>query len=219
MKSKILIFLSFLLFFTFSACTDEPYAEDVMNYNSEYISGSELVTDAKEDINEEASEPEKEIIDEPKKILSDNETKQSETEEIINEAESDVISDELVVQPETYTQVEEKPQADISEETISDSEAYNSEAEPEKIDSSSSNVSDIAAPVVIPESTPYSTVENPEEATLENCDYVLNTNSKKIHYPNCTSVKTMAPHNTKYFIGTRDQAVESGYKPCGRCKP
>ena len=52
-----------------------------------------------------------------------------------------------------------------------------------------------------------------------NCDYVLNKNSKKIHYPNCSSVKSMAAHNTLYFIGTKDEAIAMGYKPCGRCKP
>ena len=56
-------------------------------------------------------------------------------------------------------------------------------------------------------------------ADISNCNYVLNTNSKKIHYPSCSSVKSMALHNTEYFIGTREQAVARGFSPCGRCKP
>lgn len=51
------------------------------------------------------------------------------------------------------------------------------------------------------------------------CNYILNTNSKKFHYPDCSSVLDMAEHNKVYFSGTRDEAIAMGYKPCGRCKP
>ena len=50
-------------------------------------------------------------------------------------------------------------------------------------------------------------------------NYVLNKNTLKFHYPNCTSVEDMAEHNKIYFSGTRDEAIAQGYKPCGRCKP
>ena len=50
-------------------------------------------------------------------------------------------------------------------------------------------------------------------------DYVLNTNTKKFHYPDCSSVSDMKAENTSYFSGSRDEAIAQGYKPCGRCKP
>ena len=48
--------------------------------------------------------------------------------------------------------------------------------------------------------------------------YVLNTNSKKIHYASCSSVDDMKESN-KAFTNDYDQAIADGYTPCGRCKP
>lgn len=50
-------------------------------------------------------------------------------------------------------------------------------------------------------------------------NYILNTNTKKFHYPSCSSVDDMSEKNKKEFFGTRDEAVAQGYSPCGRCKP
>ncbi len=46
--------------------------------------------------------------------------------------------------------------------------------------------------------------------------YVLNTNSKKFHEPDCSGLPTK---NRRDFYGTRDEAIDAGYEPCGRCKP
>ena len=50
-------------------------------------------------------------------------------------------------------------------------------------------------------------------------DYILNANTKKFHYPTCSSVKDMKEKNKQEFFGTRDEAISNGYSPCGRCKP
>ena len=50
-------------------------------------------------------------------------------------------------------------------------------------------------------------------------DYILNTNTKKFHYPTCSSVNDMKEKNKQEFFGTRDEAIANGYSPCGRCKP
>ena len=50
-------------------------------------------------------------------------------------------------------------------------------------------------------------------------DYILNTNTKKFHYPICSSVKDMKDKNKQDFHGTRDEVIAKGYSPCGRCKP
>lgn len=49
--------------------------------------------------------------------------------------------------------------------------------------------------------------------------YVLNVNSDKFHKPGCPSVSTIKPENRRDFYGTREEAVEMNYDPCGRCKP
>lgn len=48
--------------------------------------------------------------------------------------------------------------------------------------------------------------------------YVGNSNSGKFHAPGCGDVNKMKPSNKVYF-SSRDEAVSSGYSPCGHCKP
>lgn len=57
-------------------------------------------------------------------------------------------------------------------------------------------------------------VEEPESYT-----YVLNTNTKKFHYPDCYSAEKIADKNKKYFTGTREEVIAMGYDPCGNCDP
>lgn len=49
--------------------------------------------------------------------------------------------------------------------------------------------------------------------------YVLNTSSKKFHYPNCSSVGRMSPSNYAESTETRDTLIAQGYSPCGNCDP
>ena len=49
--------------------------------------------------------------------------------------------------------------------------------------------------------------------------YILNTNTKKFHNPDCASVGQMKEKNKKEFTGTREQAIDRGYVPCKNCKP
>lgn len=49
--------------------------------------------------------------------------------------------------------------------------------------------------------------------------YVLNTNSKKFHLPACSSVDDMNPKNKQDYTGTREDLINQGYDPCGRCNP
>ena len=58
-----------------------------------------------------------------------------------------------------------------------------------------------------------------DSRAVVNTDYVLNTNTKKFHYPYCSSVPTIKQKNRKDFTGSRDELIGMGYDPCGRCKP
>lgn len=49
--------------------------------------------------------------------------------------------------------------------------------------------------------------------------YVLNTKSRKFHRPSCEGVASMSPANREDFFGTREEALEQGYEPCGTCRP
>ena len=49
--------------------------------------------------------------------------------------------------------------------------------------------------------------------------YVLNTNTKRFHIPTCSSVKDIKPKNYQESTLTREELIDLGYKPCGRCNP
>lgn len=48
--------------------------------------------------------------------------------------------------------------------------------------------------------------------------YVGNANTMRLHFPDCPSVTEMKPKNRRFF-STRQEAIDLGYKPCGRCSP
>lgn len=47
--------------------------------------------------------------------------------------------------------------------------------------------------------------------------YILNTNTKKIHLPSCSSVKRMADKNKEKTSKTIDELEKEGYTPCKNC--
>ena len=49
--------------------------------------------------------------------------------------------------------------------------------------------------------------------------YVLNTNTKKFHLPSCSSIAKMKDSNKQSFTGTRQELIDKGYSPCGKCNP
>lgn len=59
-----------------------------------------------------------------------------------------------------------------------------------------------------------STDQSAEEQT-----YILNKNTKKFHDPDCSGVDDIKEKNKSEFTGTRDELIEDGYEPCGRCRP
>jgi DNA-entry nuclease len=48
-------------------------------------------------------------------------------------------------------------------------------------------------------------------------DFILNTNTKKFHLPDCSSVDSMADHNKEAYTGTVEELKEKGYSPCQKC--
>ena len=49
--------------------------------------------------------------------------------------------------------------------------------------------------------------------------YLLNTNSKKFHKPDCSGAKDMNPKNRKEYTGSKKQLIDDGYTPCKTCNP
>lgn len=65
------------------------------------------------------------------------------------------------------------------------------------------------------QSETYNTSDTEKQGTT----YILNTNTKKFHYPSCSSVEQMKEKNKKEFSGDREDIISQGYSPCKRCKP
>lgn len=66
-------------------------------------------------------------------------------------------------------------------------------------------------------------IVKPTEAITNNekieTTYILNTSSKKFHYPDCSSVGKMSQKNKKDFSGDRNELISDGYEPCKSCNP
>ncbi len=65
------------------------------------------------------------------------------------------------------------------------------------------------------QSTPESSAPQESLGTT----YVLNTNTKKFHYPTCSSVDDMKEKNKQIYTGSREEVINMGYVPCKRCNP
>lgn len=59
----------------------------------------------------------------------------------------------------------------------------------------------------------------PSQSVSVTTEYILNTSTKKIHYPYCRSVKQMSEKNKKATSESRDNLILQGYSPCGNCNP
>lgn len=47
----------------------------------------------------------------------------------------------------------------------------------------------------------------------------LYVNTKKFHYPSCSSVKQISDKNKQTYTGSRDDLISQGYDPCKKCNP
>lgn len=69
----------------------------------------------------------------------------------------------------------------------------------------------------------YATGESREAETAqtdsaeETQEYVLNTSSKKIHLPDCSSVSSIGETNKEYYTGNYEDLLTQGYTLCGNC--
>ena len=58
-----------------------------------------------------------------------------------------------------------------------------------------------------------------EEASSGEQTYILNNNTMKFHDPDCSSADDIKAKNKSEFTGTREELIEEGYEPCGKCRP
>ena len=76
--------------------------------------------------------------------------------------------------------------------------------------------------IIIDYATGSSRLEKEDTTTPDEApqyDYVANKNSKKFHYPECSSVDQMSEKNKEYHTATHDEMIQMGYIPCANCNP
>lgn len=63
--------------------------------------------------------------------------------------------------------------------------------------------------------------DTPTTATpsTNDTEYVLNTKTKKIHLPDCSSVDSIQEDNKEITDKSKEELLREGYEPCGSCKP
>ena len=66
------------------------------------------------------------------------------------------------------------------------------------------------------DSRPADSQSSPEN---EEAIYIVNTNTRRFHLPSCSSVREMKESNRENFTGSREELIEEGYIPCGKCRP
>ena len=58
-----------------------------------------------------------------------------------------------------------------------------------------------------------------DESEVTEVTYILNTNSQKIHRPDCSQVPSIKQENKQTTALTKDALTAQGYTPCGFCNP
>lgn len=122
-----------------------------------------------------------------------------------------------IVEPETYSMEGVLPALDKT--TYKKTPAQlETEAFWEELNRRLANVKadDSTASPAPPTTATTATTNTPAVPT---CNYIINTNTGKFHYPSCSSVKQMNESNKWYYTGTRDDVIDMGYVPCKRCYP
>ena len=113
------------------------------------------------------------------------------------------------------TSAEPETEATTTEETTAETEAATTEeitAETEAATTEEITAETEVSTTTTKETTTAATKEEKQQM------YVLNTSSKKIHYPKCRAVEKIASDNYDETYDY-DGAIANGYEPCGICEP
>ena len=73
--------------------------------------------------------------------------------------------------------------------------------------------------VVIDYATGDSWLEGSAPTVSGPVEYVVNTDSGKFHESTCSSAKNLSEEDKMIYTGNRNDLIDQGYSPCGRCKP
>lgn len=152
-----------------------------------------------------------------KASVNENDNSQSDITEISTEISTEILkTTELQLSTEEISKEETNSVIDDSSEKI-----IIESAEQFTEDTADNFIEDTTEFVVrtTEEESTEPIISTTEEKTTERheLDFIVNTNTGKIHLPNCKSVKKMADHNKMYYTGTLEELKQMGYTPCQNC--
>lgn len=147
------------------------------------------------------------VISEPIKItvIENPETQNESNSEIILETEEE---SDVEIESETESEIE------VNTEIKTDADLDQNEETEDNLKIEQNAMTDTET-VTVTETNTGVNINTENKST----SYVLNTDSKKFHFPSCSSAKRMKDENKKIFDGSRDEIISQGYTACKSCKP
>ncbi|MCD8311015.1 MAG: hypothetical protein LUD43_00705 [Firmicutes bacterium] len=137
-------------------------------------------------------------------IITDGDTVYS-----LSDAAPDITSDDIIAEGSDKTT--ENAETEVSETTASANTTAS--ADTTTTDADTSVYSDTSESTEVAETTAEDTSAPPELIEI-----VLNTSSKKCHYPTCSAVSRMSDENKEtIYVSSLDEVFAMGYEPCGIC--
>ena len=144
------------------------------------------------------------------KAAEEQRRKEAEAEEQRRQAEAEEQRRQAEAEAE-----EQRRQAEAEEQrrqAEAEAEEQRRQAEAEQLAAASSNGSSGSGS----NGNSFNTYDNSEQQKTEST-YVLNTSTKRIHHPSCSSVPKIAPRNYATSSETLEELTAQGYKTCGKC--
>lgn len=148
-------------------------------------------------------------------VLTDTDSTYSDT---TNEAEDYFLGDETQTSEETSAETQTTTQTETTAEKTTVKTTTQTTTKTETTTEKATVKATTAKRETTTEKTTVKTT-SVKATQSSGASYILNTNTKKFHYPNCASVNRMSESNKKSFYGTRDEIIVQGYVPCKNCNP
>ncbi|MCD8003964.1 MAG: hypothetical protein LUG88_08690 [Clostridia bacterium] len=140
-------------------------------------------------------------------IITDGDTVYS-----LSDAAPDITSDDII--EENYDKNTENAETDAPETTASANTTAS--VDTTTTDADTSMDSDTSENTEVTEAT--ETTAEDTSAPSKLIEIVLNTSSKKCHYPTCSAVSRMSDENKEtIYVSSLDEVFAMGYEPCGIC--
>lgn len=135
------------------------------------------------------------------------------SEESLPDVESQDVASAIDIDQEPYTDTQPVTEYQVPSDTMTTSIVSTENINP------STNFTESSPPSAGTQNQSlnnFDTYDNPDQQQTDD-NYVLNTSTMKVHYPNCNYVKKIAPENYSSSSLSLDELKAQGYSTCGHC--